>query len=473
MKSFLTKITICLFIVVPMNASANEAETLNVYESIVNPILEAKCVSCHGAEKDKGKLRMHTKDDLLKGGRGAGSAIIVKGEIEESELIFRITLPKDDDEAMPPMEDETHYNPVTSQELSVLQSWIKLGASFDMLINDLDNVGKEAAAHVLKNLPEKKASATALLIPKLPEVPIADDITLKKIRNMGILIMPIAQNTNALYVNASYNGKSFDDKSLEMLLPIAPQLVWLNLSKTSITDKGLEVIKNLSLLERLHLENTEITDVSTVHISELSNLKYLNLYGTNISDQSIGNLRKLKRLEKVFLWQTNVTPDGAVSLRKYFVDKSLYSELNKEKNLYSAEKELILSKFSTQIKKLEDELISASESSTDTNPINEKCPVANKPIDQNKYLSFEGRKVGFCCDKCKTKFDKDEASYRSKITSFEPAKKFTTIQSTLKSIQDKKDQELEDVGAKLKAVSLKLNSMGPEINLGWSVITSE
>ena len=77
---------------------------------------------------------------------------------------------------------------------------------------------------------------------KLPEVPIADDITLKKIRNMGILIMPIAQNTNALYVNASYNGKSFDDKSLEMLLPIAPQLVWLNLSKTSITDKGLELL---------------------------------------------------------------------------------------------------------------------------------------------------------------------------------------------------------------------------------------
>ena len=92
---------------------------LKVYESVISPVLEAKCVSCHGAEKDKGKLRMHSKEALIKGGRGAGEDIIVKGEVDDSELIYRITLPKDDEEAMPPMEDEAHYNPVTDQELSV------------------------------------------------------------------------------------------------------------------------------------------------------------------------------------------------------------------------------------------------------------------------------------------------------------------------------------------------------------------
>ena len=74
------------------------------------------------------------EEALIKGGRGAGEDIIVKGEVEDSELIYRITLPKDDEEAMPPMEDEAHYNPVTEQELSVLKSWIKLGASFDLLL---------------------------------------------------------------------------------------------------------------------------------------------------------------------------------------------------------------------------------------------------------------------------------------------------------------------------------------------------
>ena len=35
--------------------------------------------------------------------------------------------------------------------------------------------------------------------------------------------MPIAQNTNALYLNASYLGKKFNDEELEAILPLAPQ----------------------------------------------------------------------------------------------------------------------------------------------------------------------------------------------------------------------------------------------------------
>ena len=91
-----------------------------------------------GAEKNKGKLRLHTKEDFLKGGTGAGEDIVIKGDATASELIFRITLPKDDEEAMPPLEDEDHYNPITPQELAVMQAWIKMGASFDLLVSELD-----------------------------------------------------------------------------------------------------------------------------------------------------------------------------------------------------------------------------------------------------------------------------------------------------------------------------------------------
>ena len=50
----------------------------------------------------------------------------------------------------------------------------KIGCFVRFAIKDLDEVGKKAAEYVLKNLPEKKLSATALLIPKLPEVPVAN-----------------------------------------------------------------------------------------------------------------------------------------------------------------------------------------------------------------------------------------------------------------------------------------------------------
>ena len=195
------------------------------------------------------------KNRLLRAEEGQAMQSLLKVK-SKSELIFRITLPKDDEEAMPPLEDEAHYNPVTEQELSVLKSWIKLGASFDAIINDLDEAGKKAAEHVLNNLPEKKLSATALLIPKLPEVSPADTSAIEKLRDSGLLVMPIAQNTNALYVNASYQGKSFNDESIELLQPIAPQLLWLNVARTAITDKATESLSNFSLLERLHAENT-------------------------------------------------------------------------------------------------------------------------------------------------------------------------------------------------------------------------
>ena len=112
-------------------AQAEEKSGKNVFTHLIRPVLDAKCVQCHGADKDKGKLRMHTKEDFLKGGKEVGEDIVIKGNVDDSELIYRITLPKDDDEAMPPFKDKEHYNPVTPQELQVMKAWIKLGASFD------------------------------------------------------------------------------------------------------------------------------------------------------------------------------------------------------------------------------------------------------------------------------------------------------------------------------------------------------
>jgi hypothetical protein len=452
---------------------AGDRSKRNVYDSVINPVLQAKCVSCHGQDKDKGKLRMHTKSELIKGGRGAGDAIIVQGKVDESELIFRITLPKDDEEAMPPMENETHYNPVTTEELSVLQSWIKLGASFDMVINDLDDAGRIAAEHVLKNLPEKKESLTAMLIPKLPEVPPANEDKIEELKSKGVLIMPIAQNTNALYINASYLGESFDDESVKMLLPLAPQLIWLNLARTSVTDSGMELISSLTLLERLHAENTNLSDKSSIHLSKLTNLKYLNMYGTKITDASISNLQQLQRLEKIFLWQTKVTKIGAETLRKGFIDPNLYSRLSKQKRMLEIEKEKFTEKFTREITEIENTVSSASRSTSDVNPINEKCPVTNKPADKAITTNFEGRKVSFCCEKCKSKFSNDRASFKSKLGNFKASTNFEIVSSSLISKQREMDKELEAIGAKLRSVSQELNSFGPEINLGWTLAISK
>ena len=83
---------------------AFSADNSSVYAEIIAPVMEAKCAGCHGESKQKGKLRVDTYDFLKKGGsEGPG---LVAGNLDESGITFRVDLPLDDDEHMPP-EDKT------------------------------------------------------------------------------------------------------------------------------------------------------------------------------------------------------------------------------------------------------------------------------------------------------------------------------------------------------------------------------
>jgi hypothetical protein len=199
----------------------------------------------------------------------------------------------------------------------------------------------------------------------------------------------------------------------------------------------------------------------------------LNLYGTDISDASIENLRKLKKLEKVFLWQTKVTSTGAESLRKNFVDQKIYANLTKEKSNLTSEIDKITKRYDLELENLNAVMQKNSDITEDTSPINDKCPVSNKPVDATKFSNFEGRMVGLCCDNCKSKFIKDPSSYKSKIANFKPSKAFENSLASVTSKEAAKEVALEEVGEKLREVSSKLNAMGPEINLGWSIAKSQ
>ena len=89
----------------------------------VRNILERSCISCHGAESQKGGLRLDTLS-LAKEGGDSGPAI-VPGNKEESLLLERIHLPMDDDEIMPPKE-----GPLSAELKDILNRWIETGANW-------------------------------------------------------------------------------------------------------------------------------------------------------------------------------------------------------------------------------------------------------------------------------------------------------------------------------------------------------
>jgi mono/diheme cytochrome c family protein len=84
------------------------------------PILEARCVSCHGQQKEKSGVRLDQRDTAMAGGESG--KIIVPGNSSASRLIQRVTHP--DKTQRMPLKGE----PLADKQIAVLRAWIDGGA---------------------------------------------------------------------------------------------------------------------------------------------------------------------------------------------------------------------------------------------------------------------------------------------------------------------------------------------------------
>lgn len=293
----------------PGAARGDDSKVL--YKDLVQPILNAKCVACHGPDKQKGKLRLDTLEEVLGGSDGEN---VIPGKIDDSLMTFRVTLPLDDVDIMPP-EDEPQ---LTKEEIEVLKFWVASGAKGDAKIGDLKPSGDAAnAIKVVLANPPKAPQGIGSAAPKKEIDPAKQKLaeeTIGRVEKDGASLMAIAQDTPDLRFSALNVAKEYGDKNLELLKPVADQVKWMDLARTQVTDAGLANLAGMKNLSRLHLENTKITDAGLDHLKGLANLEYLNLYGTQVTDAGIQKLAGLKNLKKLFVWQTKVTDAGAQKL---------------------------------------------------------------------------------------------------------------------------------------------------------------
>jgi hypothetical protein len=96
-------------------------EHVRFFEERVRPILVEHCLECHGEKKQKGGLRLDSREGLLKGGKDG--KVVVPGKAAESKLIVAVSY-KDEDLQMPP-EGEGQ---LSAQEVEVLRQWVAMGA---------------------------------------------------------------------------------------------------------------------------------------------------------------------------------------------------------------------------------------------------------------------------------------------------------------------------------------------------------
>jgi len=92
-----------------------------VFERDIRPIFQAKCVKCHGPEKQKGGYRLDVKSIALTGG-DEHAPNILPGKSAASPLLKFISS-ADEDERMPPKGVR-----VSAAEIAAIKSWIDSGA---------------------------------------------------------------------------------------------------------------------------------------------------------------------------------------------------------------------------------------------------------------------------------------------------------------------------------------------------------
>lgn len=286
-----------------------------VFQDVVNPIIKARCVQCHNANKSKGDLRMDQVELLKKGGENG--PIFIAGKGEESEMIKRCLLPLEDENHMPP-KGKTQ---LTEGQVAILSWWIDQGAPFDKKVAELK--ATDAIKPVLAALSSEQSTgsssqmtATTKESPVLSlKVPSADAKAVEALKKAGLLVMPIANESNLLEVNAVNIG-SLTDAQIALLEPLKEQIIWLKLGDTKITDQAAGTIAKLKNLQKLHLENTGITDATVRQIKSLPYLEYLNLVNTQVTDAGIKELATTKSLLSLHVWHSKVTEAGAAALKQ-------------------------------------------------------------------------------------------------------------------------------------------------------------
>ncbi|MBL7699577.1 MAG: DUF1549 domain-containing protein [Chitinophagaceae bacterium] len=114
---FLVAIVAIGFVVVRFTTSDRQVD----FSTDVKPILNKKCITCHGGVRAKAGFSVLFREEAL-ANTESGKPAIVPGDPDASELMRRISI-DDPEERMP-----YKHEPLSKEEISIFRKWIKQGA---------------------------------------------------------------------------------------------------------------------------------------------------------------------------------------------------------------------------------------------------------------------------------------------------------------------------------------------------------
>jgi hypothetical protein len=87
------------------------------------------------------------------------------------------------------------------------------------------------------------------------------------------------------------------------LMPVAKNIIWLNLSDNGFTEDDLAILAQMSNVEKLRLEKNPISDGICRHLQGMKYLEALNLNETRVSSACLNNLRQNGTIKRIYTWK--------------------------------------------------------------------------------------------------------------------------------------------------------------------------
>lgn len=366
------------------------------FEQHVAPLLKARCTRCHGARKVKGELRLDSPEAILAGGE-TGPALGADGE-----FLRRLELPLEHDDHMPP-ESKTQ---LTEPELSLLQTWIAQDAPFtDEFALGEGEVGVDPAQ------PTQAESDPAVDQEKHDPT---YDLAIAGLNGSLAHWEPIEPGSKQLWVSFAPCADITNDEIFEQLLRTIPEYISeLNVGRTQITDRSMNLIGAMTNLRTLNLAQVMISDTGIFSITGHQHLEELVLSQTNISDAVSDYFLTMPKLSELYLWGTSFTPSGIASLRQQLPEVMIDFGDSFNDEPLEVEDELVFTSDAPLVDAPPTEEAGAAEpiNTVRLTPSNTICPVSSKPVDPLYTVIYDGKVIGFCCPNCPKTFWEDPAKY--------------------------------------------------------------
>ncbi|HEY1083489.1 MAG TPA: DUF1553 domain-containing protein [Prosthecobacter sp.] len=157
---------VCRFLpLLPAVAGAAVAEPADFFEKRIRPLLAEHCLECHGAEKQKGGLRLDHRAGWQQGGDSGPT--LLPGKADES-LLWKVVSYQDRDLKMPPREK------LPAAALEDLKTWIASGAHdprTEIPGTRTAQAGPKADGNFWSFQPPKKAGLPQVKTPALVQAP--------------------------------------------------------------------------------------------------------------------------------------------------------------------------------------------------------------------------------------------------------------------------------------------------------------